>query len=119
MRVVHRGALFEEDAEFGVELVVGIDAILGFLLEEFEQAFRDNRVQFRDEGFVLHGLARDIEREILAIDDALEETQPLGEQVLGFRVDENFAAVESDGGFEAGEAELFGVILGDEEEGVD
>ena len=117
--VVHGGALFQEDAELGVELVVGVGAGFGFFGEEFEEALRDDLVELLDEGAVLHRLAGDVEREVFAIDDALHEAEPLGEQVLGFGVDEDLAAVEGNGGLEAGHAEFLGVVLGDKEEGVD
>ncbi len=117
--VVEGGAFFQEDAEFVVKLVVGVGAVLGFFGEELDEAFGDNLVQLFDEGAVLHGLARDVERKVFAIDYALEEAEPFGEEVLGFGIDEDLAAVERDGGFEAGHAELLGVVLGNEEEGVD
>jgi hypothetical protein len=50
----------------------------GFFVEELQEAFRDHLVEFLDERFVLHRLARDVERKILAIDDALEKAKPLG-----------------------------------------
>lgn len=114
--VVHRGAFLEEDAKFFVKLVVGVGAGSGFFVEEFEEAFGNDFAEFVQEGFVLHGLARDVEREVFAIDNAFEEAEPVGEQVLGFGVDEDFAAVEGDGGFEARHAKFFRVLLGDEEE---
>ena len=116
---VHRGALLEEDPELFVELVVAIDAVLGFVFEELEEALGDDLVQLIDEGFVLHRLARDVEREIFAINDTLGETQPLGQQILGLGIDHHLAAIERYAGLETGETHLLAVALGNEEQGVD
>jgi hypothetical protein len=117
--VVERGALLQEDAEVRVELHIAVGPLGGLLVEELEEALGDDLAQLLEQGLVLHGLARDVQREILAVYDALEETQPLGQQILRRGVDQDLAAVEGHGGLETGEAETLGVFLRDEEQGVD
>ena len=119
MRVVEGGAFLQENAERGVEFCVCVWPLGGLFFEQFEKTFGDDLVQFLDERFVLHGLARDVQREILAIDHALHEAQPLGEKILRFGVDQHFAAKERNGWLQPGEAQLLGIFLRDEEQGVD
>ena len=119
MGEIEGGALLEEDAELRVEVLVGLGAILGLFLEELEEPLRDDLVQLLDQSAILHRLARDVQRQVLAVDDPLEEAEPLGQQVLRLGVDQDLAAVEGNAGFRAGEAELLGVFLRDEEQRVD
>ena len=55
---------------------------LRFLVEPLEHALGQHVVQLPHQRAVLHRLARDIQRQILAIDDAAQEAQPLGEEAL-------------------------------------
>jgi len=52
-----------------------------------------------------------MERQVLAIDHAFEKTQPLRQEILRFRIDQNLAAVERNGRFGAVEPEFFGILL--------
>ncbi len=119
MAEIHRGALLEENAEFLVEGVESLGPILGFLLEELQEALRDDLAQFLDERLVLHRLARDVQGQVLAVHDALQEPEPLGQELLWFGIDQDLAAVQRHGGFEPGEAEFLGIFLRDEQQRVD
>ena len=119
MFLVGDDAFLDEAAELGVETAVFVRIGFGFAVEEFEEALGDDVPEFLDEGAVLHGFAGDIEREVIAIDDAAEEAEPFREEALGVSVDEDAAAVEGDAGFGLAHAPWFGVFLRDEDEGID
>ena len=111
VREIGDDAFFEEALVFVVELLVVVGLFLGLFFEEFEEAARSRPVELLHERSVLHRLARDVQRQIFAVDDAFEEAQPIGEEAFGFGLDENFAAVEVHLGFGAGHAEGLEVAL--------
>ena len=116
---VERRALLQEHAELLVELGVRLGPVLRLLVEELEKTLGDDPVQLLDERPVLHRLAGDVEREVLAVDDPLQEAEPLRQQVLWPGVDQDLPAVERHGRLKPGKAHLLRVALGNEEQGVD
>ncbi|GIX62652.1 CoA transferase [Babesia caballi] len=73
-----------EDAllEVVVVLVVELPELLGvaraLVLQELEDALHDGVGELLDQLAVLDELAADVERDVLAVDDALDEEEPLG-----------------------------------------
>merc|ERR1712070_745562 len=89
------------DAELDVlaELLVKLLEVLGVLLDLAEEldALLDNVLLDHLEDLVLlQRLARDVERQVLRVDDALDEGEPLGHQLLAVVHDEDAAHVELD-----------------------
>ena len=122
VRLVHlvsADALLEEVPELLDELLVLRRVLARLLVEPLEDALRHDGAQLADERAVLRVLAGDVQREVLAVDRALQEAQPLGEDVLRLRLDEDLPAVQVDGALLAPAAELLGVRLRDVQQRVD
>ena len=77
-----------------VKLVVALRLLFGALFQELQEAAGQHLVELLHQRGVLHRLARDVQRQIFAVDDALEKAQPIREKSLGFGLDQDFAAVE-------------------------
>lgn len=115
---VHGDAFFDEDAKFVPEGGEFDGVFFGEVEQFFEQA--------ADEGFLdaLHDLAaldhfaRDVEREVFAVNDAFDEAEVFGEEVARFFLDEDFARVEFDFAFGAAVHHAAFASGGDEEDGV-
>merc|ERR1719261_233787 len=89
------------DAELDVlaKLLVKLLEVLGVLLDLAEQldALLDNVLLDHLKDLVLlQGLTRDVERQILGVDDALDKGEPLGDEILAVVHDEDAAHVELD-----------------------
>ena len=119
VRVIGHHPLLEEPLVFAVEPGVGLRVLLRLLIEEFEELAGQDLVQPLQERGVLHRLAGDVEREILAVDDPLEKAEPFGEEPLGFSLDEYLPAVQVHLGLHPPHAHRFEVPLRHEEQGLD
>ena len=119
MSVVGGDAFFEEAGEAGVVLTPFFGIVLSFFIKVLEQAFSDDIAEFAYKSRVLHGLAGDVEGEVLAIDHAADETHPVREELGGLGVDEDFFAIEGDTGFGLAHAHELHVLIGEEEQGID
>mmetsp|Transcript_48824 Transcript_48824/g.117612 ORF Transcript_48824/g.117612 Transcript_48824/m.117612 type:complete len:241 (-) Transcript_48824:1095-1817(-) len=83
--------LLDELAELCEELEVLGRVLLCVLAEEAHHPPREDAGELSHEGRVLHGLARDVEWQVLAVYHALKEAHPLGEQCLALGLDEDLA----------------------------
>merc|ERR1712224_1121809 len=89
------------DAELDVlrELLVELLEVLGVLLdlgEELDALLDDVLLDHLEDLVLLQRLARDVERQVLRVDAALDEGEPLGDEVLAVVHDEDAADVELD-----------------------
>mmetsp|Transcript_23684 Transcript_23684/g.67877 ORF Transcript_23684/g.67877 Transcript_23684/m.67877 type:complete len:618 (-) Transcript_23684:487-2340(-) len=89
------------DAELDVlgELLVKLLEVLGVLLdlaEELDRLLDDVLLDDLEDLVLLQRLARDVEGQVLRVDDALDKGEPLGDQVLAVVHDEDAADVELD-----------------------
>jgi ParB-like chromosome segregation protein Spo0J len=82
-------------AESRVELVELL-LVLGNLAEELENLLDDVLLDDLHDLVLLKGLTRQVEREILRIDNTLDEAQPLRNEISGIISDEDTADVELD-----------------------
>ena len=82
-------------AELLVELLVVV-LVRGDVLEELDGLLDDVLLDDLEDLVLLEGLAGDVQREVLAVDDAAEEREPLGADVLAVVHDEDAADVELD-----------------------
>src|SRR5690606_17664456 len=119
MRKIGRRALFEKITEFLEEVRIAVRIPFGFFFEELQKTAGDEPIQFLDERAVLHRLARNIQRQILTVDHTLQEPEPVGKQILRLGVDQDFTTIEADTWLGAAEAELFLILLRDEQEAMD
>merc|ERR1719152_258450 len=78
-----------------VELLVLV-LVLGDLVEELDGLLHQVLLDDLEDLVLLERLARDVEREVLRIDDALDEGEELGHQVLAVVHDEDAAHVQLD-----------------------
>ena len=65
-----------------------------FFVEPFEHALREHVIELSHQRAVLHRLARDVERQILAVHEPAQKAQPIRKERLRFRLDEDLAAVK-------------------------
>merc|ERR1719298_126973 len=89
------------DAELDVlaELLVELLEVLGVLLdlgEELDALLDDVLLDHLEDLVLLQRLARDVERQVLRVNDALDEGEPLGDEVLAVVHDEDAAHVQLD-----------------------
>ncbi len=91
---IGRDALFEIPAELLPESVVLFGIVFGQRLEFFHHLARDDLLQLGHQSHGLHGLTRDIERQVLRVDHALHEAQIVGQQVLVVLVDQDVARIQ-------------------------
>jgi hypothetical protein len=96
------------------EAVVLLRVGFRLFIEPLEHALREHLVQLPQERAVLHRLARDIQRQIFAVDDAAEEPQPFGKEPLRLWLDEHLAAVEISPRSRRGRASAARILSGDE-----
>ena len=82
-------------AEGLVELVEVV-LVLGDLGEEVHALLDDVLADDLENLVLLEGLTRDVERQVLGIDDTLDEVEVLGDEVLAVVHDEDAADVELD-----------------------
>ena len=82
-------------AERLVELVEVV-LILGNLGEEVHALFDDVLADDFEDLVLLQGLTRDVERQVLGVDDTLDEVEVLGNKVLTVVHDEHAANIELD-----------------------
>lgn len=82
-------------AERLVELVEVV-LVLSDLAEEVHALLDNILADDLEDLVLLEGLTRDVEREILGIDDTLDEVEVLGDEVLAVVHDEDAANVELD-----------------------
>jgi len=106
-------------AEGRVELVELL-AVLGDLVEELEGLLDDVLLDDLHDLVLLQGLTRQVERQVLRVDNTLDEAEPLGDKVGGIVGDEDAADVELDVVLGLlGLEEVEGSALGDEEDGAE
>merc|ERR1719333_1418496 len=94
-----RGVLVDAQLQILVEGLVELLVlvlVLGDLVEELDRLLDEVLLDDLEDLVLLQRLARDVEREVLGIDDALDEGQELGHQVLAVVHDEDAAHVELD-----------------------
>jgi hypothetical protein len=82
-------------AEGAVELVELL-TVLGDLIEEFERLLDNILLDHLHDLVLLEGLTRQVEGEILRVDDTLDEAEPLGNEIGGIIGDEDTADIELD-----------------------
>ena len=112
-------ALFEVLAELLVEGDEGCLVDLGALLQELDDALGEHGGELAHEERVLHRLARDVQRQVLRVDHALEEAHPFGKQSLAAALDEYLARVQVHASVLARHAPLLHVALRHVEERAD
>merc|ERR1719487_1089894 len=89
------------DAELDVlaKLLVELLEVLRVLLDlakELDALLHDVLLDHLEDLVLLQRLARDVERQVLRVDDALDEGEPLGDEVLAVVHDEDAADVQLD-----------------------
>lgn len=105
--------------EGAVELVELL-LVLGDLLEELKRLLDDVLLDDLHDLVLLESLTRQVEREILRVDNTLDEAEPLGDEVGGIVSDEDTADVELDVVLGLlGLEEIEGSALGNEEDGAE
>ncbi len=87
----HGGSLFDEIAKFLPEARVVLGALLGYIVQLFDQAFGERYLNVMDDPAALYRLARDVEGRS-SESTLLDEAQVLGEQILVVFLDEIFFA---------------------------
>ena len=103
-------------AEGAVELVELL-TVLGDLVEKLERLLHDVLLDDLHDLVLLEGLARQVERKVLRVDNTLDEAEPLGNEVGGIVSDEDAANVELDVVLGLlGLEQVEGSTLGDEED---
>ena len=78
-----------------VELLVGV-LVLGEVVEHLDALLDEVLLDDAEDLVLLEGLAGDVEGKVLGVDDALDEGEPLGHDVLAVVHDEDTADVELD-----------------------
>ena len=78
-----------------VELIVGV-LVLGEVVEHLDALLDEVLLDDAEDLVLLEGLTGDVEGKVLGIDDALDEGEPLGHDVLAVVHDENATDVELD-----------------------
>ncbi|KAI6770984.1 hypothetical protein HG531_009839 [Fusarium graminearum] len=105
--------------EGAVELVELL-LVLGDLLEELKRLLDDVLLDDLHDLVLLESLTRQVEREILRVDNTLDEAEPLRDEVGGVVSDEDTADVELDVVLGLlGLEEIKGSALGNEEDGTE
>ena len=79
----------QEHAELAVEREVVVGLLLGQRVEPVEHPFDEGVADPADDRVVLQGLARDVQRQVLGIDQAVEEPEVLGHQLAAVVLDED------------------------------
>ena len=87
-------ALFKDDAEGLPELVVAVGLVLPHLVQGVEDLLYEAVLDLRRLAVLLEHLARDVEREVLGVHDALDEAHVFGDQIFAVVHDEYAADVE-------------------------
>ena len=116
---VGRDPLFDEAVELLVEGLPLLRISFRLLLEHLDHPLGDHGSDFPDQGAVLHRLARNIQRQVGAIDHSLHEPHPFRKQTLRFGVDQHFLAVEGNARLEFVHTEALHVFRRHEKQGVD
>merc|ERR1719454_1509720 len=107
-RVVHEqlrelgavaGVLVDAELDVLAELLVKLLEVLRVLLDlakELNALLHNVLLDHLEDLVLLQRLARDVERQVLRVDDALDEGEPLGDEVLAVVHDEDAAHVQLD-----------------------
>jgi hypothetical protein len=112
-----RSPFLHHRPELDPELLVGLAVVLQQLLEPLDDLLDEVLADRLDLAVLLEHLARDVEREILRVDDAAHEAQPFGQELAALVHDEDAADVELDTIVAAlAVVEVVGRAGGDEEE---
>src|SRR4051812_6219657 len=96
------------------ELCVLLRVGLRFFIEPLEHSLREHLIELLHQSRVLHGFARNVQREVLAIDHPTQEAKPFGEETFRLRLDEYAAAVEMHLHLAARESDKLVVLFRDE-----
>ena len=102
-------SFLEHQAELGRELLEVIGLILGELVEPIEHALDQRGADPPDDRVVLQGLARDVQRQVLGIDESAEEPEVIGKQLAAVALHQDPAGAEVHAMLEPGKAESFQV----------
>ncbi len=102
-------SLLEHQAELGGELLEDVGLILGELVEPIEHALDQRRANPPDHRVVLERLARDVQRQVLGIDQPAEEPQVIGKQFAAVALHQDPPGAQVHAVLEPGEAESFQV----------
>ena len=78
----------------GVETLVGGSILLGLFGQVLEETIGQRLAQLAHQVGVLHPLAGDVERQVLAVDHTANKPQPLREKPLRLGIDEYLAAIQ-------------------------
>merc|ERR1719506_301282 len=100
------GVVPQELSELGAVLAVLVDTELEVLAELLERLLDEVLLDHLKDLRALEHLAGNVKREVLGVDDALEEAQELGDEVLAGVGDEDTAHVELDVALLLGRLEL-------------
>ncbi len=107
--------LLQDVAERLPEAVV-LGGVLRSLVEEIQHLLDDLLADHAHDRRILEELARDVERQILRIDDAAHEPEPARQELLALLHDEDALHVESQAVLHVGREEIEGRALRDEQE---
>ncbi len=110
---------FQENAEGLPEGGVFLRLLFGLLAEVFQKTLGHHFVDFGDQGIVLQGLARDIERQILAVDHPFHKAQPLRQDILAVLLDQHPLAIKVNARVHPAEAVFLEILLRHKEQGLD
>eukprot|EP00754_Rhynchopus_humris_P017733 Rhum_TRINITY_DN14583_c20_g1::Rhum_TRINITY_DN14583_c20_g1_i1::g.101355::m.101355 len=91
---VRADTLLDELAELLEELRVGLRVLHRLLVEPLQDLLRDDRAQLPHESGVLRRLTRQVERDVLGVNDTLHKPQVLGHQSAALALDQHLAAVQ-------------------------
>ena len=116
VREIGGDAFLQKPLVFRIKFLIRRGILLRLFLEEFQETRGQHLVQLLQQRRVLHRLARDVQRQILAVHHALEEAQPVREQPLGLRLNQHLAAIQVYFGIHAPHAERLAVSLRHEQQ---
>ena len=108
--------LLDHAPEVAPEREVVLGLALGQLLDHGEDLLDDLLLDLADEAVLLEHLARDVEREVVAVDHAPDEAQVLGEERVAVVHHEHALDVELDPARGVAHVEVEGGTLGEEQE---
>ena len=102
----------DEMTEVSVPFLVGLRVSLRLIVDEFDQSTGEHVTELRDQTRVLIVLTRDVQGQVLTINNTLDEAQVVGEQLTALLLDQHLARVKMDVLGFLNEALLFTVSRG-------
>ncbi len=79
------------------------------MVEAVEHALDQRRANLADDAVVLKGLARDVQRQVLGIDQSAEESEVFGHQLAAVALDQHALGAQVQAVLEPGEPQVFEV----------